>query len=401
MSKESSSSPDSEHLYDVREITYNLRDSIVYITSQSILEDTVITVNGNGFLIMSKAQHYIICPSTLVLLPESSFSRFNTILVEISNVNGQDKSYSYLGTIIGVDGSGNIAILSLDMNQDWNKNNPPLKNTHPSLQWGKSRNTSPGDRILIIGDIIGQHHSHYSQGSENGVAIGNIADNRYVHPTGKIQGELLLLNNILIAGRQCGLPIITSYGKVIGMMLDSGAGIALAEFFMRRSVKAFIAMHQTGAVQERYSGFIEKVNEPLGIYYRYNKSSLGLNGTVFTQLDYITRYSTTTIERVNHINIPHFSKEIVGYRITNIDDTSPLKPHIVRGDIIIALNECPLGDRKKQISPSMVMWRVPPGSQVSILYKKQADNFEKQYEVKVVTLAYDLYRDYPGMGPLL
>jgi hypothetical protein len=396
--RESSSSPDSDMIYDAREITYNLRDAVVYIASQSVIDNTIITNAGNGFLINSKGTHYIVCPATLVLLPNASFTRFTTILVDISNVNGKDVSYSYLAKIVGIDGAGNIAILTFDMTHPWNKSNPELKPLHPTLQWGKSRNTSPGDRVLVIGDIIGRT-AQCHQSAENAVIVGNIGDNRYVDPRGENQGELLLLSNILLRGYQSGLPVITSYGKVIGMIIEGS--IALAEFFMRRSVKAFLSVHQTGIVPPRYIGFIEQVNEPLGMYYRYNKSLLGATGIIFTQLDYVIRYTETACHTINPSDLGSFPREIVGYRITSVDATSPLTPYIERGDVIVALNECPLGDRKKQIAPAMVLWRVPPGSQVVIQYRKQNDGFEKKHEIAITTISYDLYQDYPGMSPLL
>jgi hypothetical protein len=139
-------------------------------------------------------------------------------------VNSGGLSYSYEADIVGIDGAANISILYINMNREWNRCNPSIRVCHPFLHWGKSRNTCPGDPIILIGetsrpDNIGLSNIKISGTSENGVVIGNIADNRYISYGGSIPGELILLSNVLTSGFQQGLPVITNNGTVIGMFV--------------------------------------------------------------------------------------------------------------------------------------------------------------------------------------
>lgn len=366
--------------------------------------------------------------------------RASKLLVAVSNVNGCGHSYSYEASIVGIDGAGNIAILRIDTRSLWNsfsnRCNPVISSDHPFLQWGKSRNTCSGDSVVLIGDITSRTQLGFTSTSdvlpaENAVTIGNIADNRYVFPGGQIPGELLLLSNLFTLGLQNGLPVIACDGKVIGMtILMNTAGVnvynvALSEFFMRRPIKSLIRSFQEPCIHEQYQGFIEPVLDPIGDYHRFNKAWLGLGGILMIQDDFDTDLIATVIPSLTSITrVPGVSsngpdcKEIVGFRIlaiagptgvtglfvpggavafTLVPDLppSPLFGVIVSGDIVTHLNGCPLGDRKGQISPSLVMWRVRPGDIITVTYRKQSENFNTPYEILVPTSSYQPFLDYP------
>lgn len=386
----------------IQDIVFDTRDAVVNISSQSISPtDELIINHGNGFFIKG---HYIICPSSLVIIPpnpsNNTITRINKILITVSNVNRSGKSYSYEADVVGVDGASNIAILCINMDRKWNSINEPIRSCHPFLRWGKSRSSSPGDTVIVIGEIsgfdrLGLTTKLMSGVSENGVVIGNIADNRYVSYGGSIPGELLLLSNIISSGLQSGLPIIDINGAVIGMYLhveiNKRLNIALSEFFMRRPVKALIRTFIDNFIPECYRGFIENIPHANNPFYRYNKACLGLSGILMSQIDFNTNMNHTIITSDSGPD----NKEIVGYRISNISSNSPLHNVIFVGDIITHINTCPLGDRKGQISPSLIMWRVTPGSYVDICYKKESENFDKYHELKIITFPYDSFYDYP------
>lgn len=517
-------SSESEKIYTMRELACNLRDAVVSISGQTVLTsidgtESIITHNGNGFFIKG---HYIICPADLVLVspaifdkkcrnpkynqkgnednderdndtednntednnmednndkkdyfyPEgtdgkylNSMIRVSKILVDVSNVNGSGKSYGYVANIIGVDGAANIAVLCINMDNEWNRFSPPIRTCHPFLQWGKSRSSCPGDTIIVIGNISAPStigllpgwmnesltcHTNILQypGSENGVIIGNISDNRYVFPGGQVPGELLLLSNVIAKGFQRGLPVITMDGTIIGMTLHIHSSIhimnnsdnitmsnynttilhnayisdertfyptynvALSEFFMRRPVKAIIRTYQDNCIPGHYVGFIEHVNDPIGNYYRFNKAWLGISGILMGQEDYNTNISVSNIMseitktcNITIVKVPMCDggtltngpkcKELVGYRVLSVLRDSPLCGTFNVGDIITHINGCPLGDRKGQISPSLVMWRVRPGDAIFILYKKQSELFEIEHEIKVFSCSYVPFIDFP------
>lgn len=462
----------SDSCCSIRRLACRLRDAVVAISGQtvtgSISNPSITIVRGNGFFIKG---HYIICPADLVLM-NSSLARTNAripafpgipsgarypnaliraskIIVAVSNVNGSGHSYSYEADIVGIDGAANIAILRINMGYPWNKCNPCIEKNHPYLHWGKSRNTCPGDTIMVIGDItngskVGISNANSGLMAENAVAVGNIADNRYVFPGGAIPGELLLLSNILFpSGTSQGLPVITCDGKVVGMVVytrytNGGpvfpANIALSEFFMRRPIKALLNAYQTKCISRNYDGFVEYVLDPIGDYLRFNKAWLGVGGILMSQDDYDTTISTTILSTTGSTGAVSFAraplllngqvwdgpncKEIVGFRVLAVAGTSvptnvfvpgtspaltfvpdlPASPAlglISSGDIITHVNGCPLGDRKGQISPSLVMWRVRPGDVVKIQYRKQSDLFKNCYEISVCTRSYEPFLDQP------
>ena len=510
----------------IQEIAYNVRDAVVAISGQyhrtphsdhAESDGNVDIVHGNGFFIKG---HYIICPASLVLVSPvkyptgvhrqtqaainrsltkypNTITRMTRIIVAVSNVNGCGKSYSYEADIVGVDGSSNIAVLYINGDNGWNTSSPPIRSCHPFLNWGKSRNSCPGDVVILIGEVTGFDRiglTRLSVGfvSENGVSVGNIADNRYVSYGGSVPGELLLLSNIMPLGDQTGLPVITTNGTVIGMYLhvenSKGLNIALSEFFMRRPLKALIRSFIDNKIPDSYRGFVDVVHHQESrastissdadidhpaspgnmdipfpgldnscnfrpyagnSYYCFSKSCLGLGGVLMTQDDYITNFDrgsrhtsqpgvflqrshasvsqgdTTTCGSDSQVNIrsdgDDSCKEIVGYRILAIAGpvppsdandffipgtppltsqvpvlpSSPLYGVISVGDIITHVNCCPIGDRKGQISPALIMWRVRPGDNVTILYRKQIENFKTPHEITVQTYSYSPFLDFP------
>jgi hypothetical protein len=350
---------------NIRQLVYKCRDAVVMISGYFINEEDLIIIRGNGFFIKG---HYIICPASLIMMKTRLV---NKILIGVSDVNGDSLSYSYSGYIVGVDGAANIAILKIH-----NETIPTLRTCQPFLLWGKSRNCCSGDNILLLGDIIGNHFS------ENGVCCGYLSDNRYVN--GNIVGELLLLNTSITKNNQCGMPILNLEGKIIGMYINENLG--LSEFFMRRPIKNIIMTYQKQIISNNTS-FINKF---VSSDFRYIKSWLAISAIVSSQDDY-----ETTIDRKLLINNKIVSRDIIGYRILSLLDISPLYNILFEGDIITHINGCPLGDRKGQISPSLILWRIYPGDTINVTYKKQQEIFEFVHQCEVKTLMLDKNYDFP------
>lgn len=392
----------SERLASRRELICNLRDAVVNVSAHTYLNpEGVIIRHGNGFFVK---RHFILCPASLALAPFGNFVkharepafpdlptkdrhpnkyiRASKILVTISNLNGQGKSYVYQAAVVGIDGAANIAVLRILLGTFDN---------HPFLEWGKSRNSVPGDDVFVIGEL-----GNDSQAG-NSVALGNIANNRYAHPSGKIPGELLLLSNML-ANNNSGMPVVGLDGKLLGMIVSSN--LALSEFFLRRPIKAIISPEPDPHLQ--------LVVDPITDYYVFSKGWLGISGYMVSGDDYYVSVK----DEVRHVNegvteiSPTFSREIVGYRVvrhitngvTNEFPAifyAPLLEVLEIGDIITQINGCPLGNRKGQISPSLVMWRIKPEDMVKINYRKQAENFNGEHEYKVRANHYPPVLDYP------
>lgn len=423
----------------MRELIYAVRDTVVSLTVQFESPSGLQQTRGNGVLIKG---HYILCPANLVLSVPPMISYPVRILVGISGVTVIDptnpkkithKSYIYQAELLGGDYRGNLAILVLNMAHSWNQNNPPLE-AHPTLSWGKSRNASPGDSVLIIGDI----NTYPSllpgrwgpwEGSENGVLSTTVADNRYVSYDGTIPGELLLLTaNHPVAA---GAAVISRDGQLMGIVVPSTTPrvLALSEFFMRRPVRALIRSFINNRIPIEFENQIQliKLASPIGtsssdrIIYRFDKSWLGLSGILVTPDDYYTTLvinSDGTFQK-HLMSIPDQlevsePKEIGGYRITWIagnlqtqnksadpssfpwkQTESPLRSILKIGDIVTHLNECPLGDRWGQVAPSLIMWRVKPQTEVVLQYRRQAEAFTISHTLSVQTLPYPPWDDFP------
>lgn len=368
MASLNSSVPDDDIL-TIKDLVCNVRDAVVQITGK-FLNYTNRYIQGSGFFIKG---HYIICPSLLVFNPED-LSKYNTMYVTVSNVTDNNpfssgKSYIYHANIIGIDGIANIAILKINPESDWNKLNPAIREYHPFLIWGKSRSSAPGQKVLLIGDF---------NNTENAVLLTNIADNRYVDYNGNIIGELLLLANN-IPEFVVGLPVIDFYGKVIAMQVNKN--MALTEFFMRRPIKGLIRSFINNEIPTEYTGFIEKIND----CYNFVKGYIGLSGKLVT-----SEYILTINQFTNKVN------EIVGYYIDNIlenDNQEIFSP----GDILLTINGCALGDRKNQVSPALIMWRVLPGTEVKIKYLQVNNNY-KIKEIIILAKKFNILLDHPSIN---
>jgi hypothetical protein len=74
---------------------------------------------------------------------------------------------------------------------------------------------------------------------------------------------------------------------------------------------------------------------------------------------------------------------------------SPVYGLIGIGDIITHINNGPLGDRKGQVSPSLLMWRIKPGDNIIIRFKKQIENFSINHQITTCTQEYPAFLDFP------
>ena len=369
MSRRKSNNPSSNSNFS-REIIFNNRDAVIFIHSITKINNGKNIQNcSNGFFIKN---YFIICPSEVVTINNKDI--FDKILVTISNVSQSGKSYCYIASVVGVDASSNIAVLYINFDNEWNKHNPNI-NSHSYLKWSKSRNLSSTDVIYVIGNI-NNISKHSKETSENGALVGNIVNNRFVDPDGLIPCELLLLNNILTSGRNCGLPVLDQYGGIVGMTTyhQRYKNIAISEFFMRKPIRRLIQSFKKDVIESPYIIKMSHSYESSYEWYMHNKSWVGIAGRQMNSLDYFN-------ETIN--------KEIVGYYVTSKNEYFEI------GDIVVSIDECPLGSRKGQISPALIMYRTPPGSSIKVIYKKLSEHYNEIHEINIITKSYPDILNYP------
>lgn len=197
---------------------------------------TDIILEGNGFFIK---KHYIVAPAHLVLLPPSLTSTVNRfpfldpsnlslgqiknqmirasrILVSVFNVNNNGHSFVYEADLIGVDGAGDIAVLCINNNKQWNRCNPCIDKCHPFFKFGSSRRSKDGEKVYLIGDYISNSINRRLFNAVGAVSDGLLSDHRYVDYSGYGLFEAVLVSAPAYAFSS-GLPILNSQGKIIGM----------------------------------------------------------------------------------------------------------------------------------------------------------------------------------------
>jgi len=393
--------------------------------------------------------------------------RASRILVSVFNVNNKGNSYVYEANLIGVDGAGDIAVLQINKKSQWNCLNPSIRKDHPKFEWGSSRKSKTGEKIYLIGDYISNNVQNRNFNAVGGITKGLLSDNRYVDYSGFALQENILVSANAYA-YSSGLPILNCEGKVLGMQTtdlgcivphiglelslnnllnkSEGSGFVAgpSEFFMRRVVKSIIK----GTCSKKYNHRLEVICDNAGSYYRYLKSYLGVGYNVFTGIDYdiTTDFSNTKLHTGQNrrirldpngefLNSP-VHKELIGLRVVGLAGLNPNDEHNVTnglyyvpggkadaplpkclpdspllgklqpGDVITHLNKCPLGDLHNQLAPSLITWRLCPGDQVEISYRRGGntdnddencynENYDNFYTFTSCLEEYPALLDYP------
>ena len=330
-----------------------LRDAVVQIFGGSRI--------GNGFLLHNK-KYYVICPADLVYPVQGE------IHMIVPNVNGVNKSISYELTLHSLDIDGNLAVLVIDFESPFNKNNPHLMN-HPSIKIGKSHNIHPGDSVGIIGNTI------FSDKFDSSIiSSATLINNKYSLNDNSIKGGLLLIDTTL--GKYAhGLAIIDSNNKLIGIQIKSSdLMIVISEFFMRRPLKAMLNFDQS----DKYQEFIIIKD---GIRF-YQHSCLGVKLTIDDQ----AQISQVTTPSVSSGDIKRISQEIIGYKILEINSQSELLDKLSLSDIITHINDTPLGIKKGQSCIANILWKIVPGTEIKITYLKYDQSYKYYNNILAKTL---------------
>ncbi len=417
-------------------------------------------LEGNGFFIKG---HYIIAPAQLVLLPPSLTSVVNRyplaegsttlgtiknqmiqasrILVSVFNVNGKGCSYVYEAELVGVDGAGDIAVLKINYNKQWNACNPCVEKCHPYLTFAKSRGCIGGEKVYMLGDFAGNDFEGNTFNAVGGIVDGLLADHRYLEYSGWVLPECVLVSAPAYSF-SAGLPILNCRGQVVGMQTtdlyasnpllhpqiqqQSGVGFVSgpSEYFMRKVIASIIR----GTCSRRYNCQLETICDPVGSYYRYKKGYAGIAYEVFTGKDYDITSDFTS--GAAYANVPRIRlsptgdflsypacKDLVGIKVLGLaginptDATdilngyfyvpggtgtaslnsdllvSPFLGKLLPGDVITHINGIALGDLNQQIAPSLITWRLCANDQIEVRYRRggnslnSGDNtFTENYE---------------------
>ena len=437
------------------------------ITGGATLVHSDLFTQGNGFFIRGR---YIVAPAHLVLTPPSLLANANRypfvsasqpgpsgiyptqlvaasrILVTVNNVNGQGRSFVYEASLVGVDGSGDIAILCINFDSIFNSCNPCIqKKCAPYLKFGKSCKQLCGDVVYGLGCPTSR-----GRFGADGVVAGEVISNSYADCTGRAQAELFVAS-FPVFSCSSGLPVLDKHGSVVAMQTlaqvgdvtvpstgltlpvgpySFGDGIVAgpSEDFMKRVILTLINGN-CGKNRDQ----VQNVADAglISGYLSYRKGFLGMAWCVLTGMDLTTvtvadgTDPTLAVQQVqfdtnNAFATPPKCKQVVGVRVkalaggatyTYIDlpgggntgapfpalPASPLVGTFVQDDIITHMDRKPLGNGNGccTVPPAKILWKKISGKSVELTYRRLADNYDQTLATSVAVTDVPAVYDYP------
>lgn len=360
-------------------------------------------------------------------------TQVSRIFVTVNNVNGGKKSFTYQATLRGVDAAGNLALLCVDHKLPFNLESPKLTH-HPYLKFGKSRECAPGQKVYLLGDYTAGNGTLYNNEGDFGAVCGTIADNRAVDNSGGVPLELVAVN-IPVASPKIGSPILNKHGRVIGIQtcpsaafvsagtpqeVGFGSVAGVSEFAMRKPLQCLMEAHK----KRKAVKHTEAIVDAIGGYYRYIRGYLGIAWKVAGAQAFASTTDASTgfpVPRRSTTDGSYLAgprcKQVVGIQVVavagdssttyahvpgmsgatmpGVPANSPLLNIVAPGDIITHINNTPLGDSDRQVSPGLVMWQTRPLDNVKITYRKSSDNYATVFTQTVSVGSCPQGLDYP------
>lgn len=287
----------------------------------------------------------------------------NNITIQVNNVNGTQESHVYEMEILIVDLQSNVALLGF-------KEFPsipvgPQLTDHVYFMWGESRRYPVGQQAFIL--------LPKNIPLTNGIIPAIVSNNHYnpldtLSTTEKYE-SVLLSNGASVFSN--GAPIISiipdcqKRAQVIGICTynDSYPNITvgISQLFAQRVVDAYLA-----GINGNLNGHL--INGELqdgGVsFYRYMKGYYGLNLRLY--------------EAADALNIPGLKyTNITGYIVVGVDTISPFFGTLNVNDLLVSVNDMPLGSDAPKITPLVISHFSIPGQPLMIKYRKFSAGFEK------------------------
>lgn len=272
----------------------------------------------------------------------------------VTNVNGVTGLHVvYPVEFIGVDGSGDIAVLQI---LSGSPNPEPALTSHPFVTFADSRELKPGDLAFVIGNPLGNDSQSISQGV--------VRDPIFTDRGGGIPFEQVMIDNSAFGGNS-GSPIVNNRGEVIGVfsfvyvLTDSGGDGAGAETF-GGGPASHIMSHVVDAILSGMTGATGPVQEvSSGDYLYYNKGFLGL-------ADW---HSVRHFDVLFDYGISSSSPEVKGIVIDSITSGSPLASSSLSvGDWIVEVDGVATGYLSDQYPVGSITWFKYPGDSIEVKY---------------------------------
>jgi S1-C subfamily serine protease len=237
----------------------NIRDSIV----------TLLGVNGNskwtgsGFFIKRNNKFYIVTVAHNVITSNRN-NKIRKVVVSISNKNKTGQNMAYECRILGVGALADIAVLEVlgsITNQTY-------------LNWGNSRNTSPGDICYVLGDPKGL--------DAISITMGVVRDNKFTH-NNSIE---LLSTDAQIESGNSGSPVVDSDGRIIGILSFSFGDSTSLSAGASQQIMEHVVNNIIDERQDYIGGILDIKAYPVDVIFleRYNILPGNLEGYYLSRL---------------------------------------------------------------------------------------------------------------------
>ena len=342
-------------------------------------------------------------------------------------------SYVYEANLIGVDATANWAILHI------NKPKPDF-NEHtvhecieriPYFCPANSNDVCDGEEVYILGDLAASPSFLTSAGGGAAVAVGNVAKHRFMDPNGRNLAELMLLAVPGVYTPKAGSVVVNIRGQYVGMVIcePNGPTSAGSGYVAALTVRAMLEGQNAilEATRECHSKRTKVVVDPIGDFRYYTHPWLGIGYRIVDETTYLNHVVPTAaapyvqfqpiLDATSQYGLTNGPKckRIAGIQVLSIAGNSlpiaatgatglfvpgqpagavapligfssvfPPSPALGQlnvGDIIVSINDVPIGNGPSQVAPSLTTWDCDvdctgcEGNSLDLIVRRAADDW--------------------------
>ncbi len=342
-------------LMDGSTIYSKIKNSVVMISVDNRWQGTGFFINSEGY----------ICTAAHVITSTKEGKESTGGLVPANNVYVlvSPTYLVYKCRIVGYDGAGDIGVLKIDENDEYNKLLPSIKNIE-YLKFSDDYKT--GQLAFVLGYPLGTDISSFS--------MGIIRNDNFVAPSLFLPFNLVLITSPAYQGNS-GSPIVNAKGDVVGLLTFVYYSKEQTYEGIGGGPEKDIVDHVVNKIIEgdksKSSKYFDKINK------KYIKGYLGIG----------TSRMVWFSDMPNIINKHNFPEaRPIGFRgKTSIVKNTDFSKNIKASDIITKINGISIGALPGQKAPGSILWKLLPGDKVHIdYYTLENEKYIKKTNVPII-----------------
>jgi len=340
-------------LMDGSTIYSKIKNSVVMISVDNRWQGTGFFINKEGYI--CTAAHVI--TSTKEGKDQKGLVVANNVYVLVS------PSYLvYKCRVVGYDGAGDIGVLKIDENDEYNKLLPQIKN----IEYLKfSNDYKTGQLAFVLGYPLGTDISSFS--------MGIIRNDSFVAPSLFLPFNLVLITSPAYQGNS-GSPIVNSKGDVVGLLTFV--------YYSKEQTYEGIGGGPSNEIVEHVVQKIVEGDKTKTKYFdkeskKYIKGYLGVGTSRMVWFSDMPNI-------INKYNFPEARP--IGFRGKSSGvKTTEFSKNIKSTDIITKINGVSIGALPGQKAPGSILWKMLPGETVHIdYYTLEGEKYIKKTNVPIV-----------------